>query len=276
MVYIDALYYIRLWFDSYWFSGILWMAIIMFVQIYKLLVANKQTKRYQPLARKRVIIDSSIVHIVSMVFAIVFTMVEWARLRHEWPYLTNFLMWWIPYIPTLFIPTLLMAGMCFGVWWNKLLPTKNARYRSLTLYFARLLATAYVMAILSIVLALLWWNFPDNPESESAKIYVFAWQVFSCIFYLVGAFQLYLALAKKDVRVAFVDMWCCRKNGGVHELCHDKDDNCDDDDNDDDDAEPPTVDNTTADPEANSLLDNKDICISENGEAITAFVDTKD
>ena len=68
-------------------------------------------------------------------------------------------------------------------------------------------------------------------------------------------------------------MWCCRKYAEVHELGRHKDDNYDDDDNDDDDAEPPTVDNTTY-PEANSS--NKNICIGENGEASTPFVDTKD
>ena len=205
MVNIEALDYIGFWLENYWVSAILWMSFIVFIQIIKLLVANKQTKRYQPPARKRVIIDSTIVHLVSAFFAIVFTMLEWDRWRHEWSYLTNCIIFWLPHIVTLFIPTLLMAGMCFGVWWNKLLPTKNARYRSLTLFFARLLASAYLMALLSIVQTVLFWNYPEDYESELAKTYDFTLQIFFCSFYLIGAFQLCLALTKKDIRVAFVD-----------------------------------------------------------------------
>ena len=282
----NILRYITMWIEYYWVSAILWMSFIVFIQIHKLLVANKQTKRYQPPARKRVIIDSTIVHVVSGVYAAVCTLMYWEYWRHDWPDLVyNLIVFWMPLIPTLLIPALLMAGMCFGVWWNKLLPTNNARYRSLTLFFARLLASAYVMAILYIVQVLLMWFTPDV-YSES---YEFRKQVFYCIFYLIGAFQLCLALTKKDIRVAFVDMWCCRKDAGVmastttfggsvkasvptvHESHHHKDDNCDDDV-----VEPPAVDEASS-PEADSSVENKDIRISGNDEeACTAFVDSKD
>ena len=77
VVNTDALTFIGIWLEYYWVSGILWMSFIVFIQIYKLLVANKQAKRYQPPARKRVIIDSMIVHLLSVVFATVFTSVGW-------------------------------------------------------------------------------------------------------------------------------------------------------------------------------------------------------
>jgi hypothetical protein len=269
------------------------MSFIVFIQIMKLLVANKQTKRYQPPARKRVIIDSTIVHLVSAVFAAVYTLVDWEGSRHEWPDVAYNLMFWIPYIPTLFLPTLLMAGMCFYVWWNKLLPTNNARYRSLTLFFARLLASAFVMAILYLAQVVVMWCTPDaDAEPESAAKYEFGRQVTFCILYLMGAFQLCLALTKKDIRVAFVDMWCCRKDAGVkistttfggsaarstvHESHHHNDNNCDDDDDDDDAVQTPAVDDATP-PEEDPSVENKDIRISGNDEeAGTAFVDTKD
>ena len=284
MVNIEALDYIGFWLENYWVSAILWMSFIVFIQIIKLLVANKQTKRYQPPARKRVIIDSTIVHLVSAFFAIVFTMLEWDRWRHEWSYLTNCIIFWLPHIVTLFIPTLLMAGMCFGVWWNKLLPPRNARYRSLSLFFARLLASTYLMAIGS-VLKLLKMYYPIySDKTFNTVMHVFG------IFFLLGAFQVCLALTKKDVRNAFVDMWCCRKYdagvtirtttfGGsvrstVHESHHHNDNNCGDDD-DDDAVQTPAVDDATP-PEADPSVENKNICIRENGEASTGFVDTKD
>jgi hypothetical protein len=231
-----------------------------------------------------VIIDSMIVHLVSVVFATVFTMVEWESYRHDWyNRLYNFL-FWVPFIPTMFIPALLMAGMCFYVWWNKLLPTNNARYRSLTLFFARLLASAYVMAILCLVRAVVMFSTPN--EFGVGRHVTF------CILYLLGVFQLCLALTKKDIRVAFVDMWCCRRDAGVkistttfggstarstvHESHHHNDNNCDDDDDDDDAVQTPAVDDATP-PEADPSVENKDIRISgTDEEASTAFVDTKD
>jgi hypothetical protein len=41
----NALFYFTLWSDNYWVSAILWMSFIVFIQIMKLLMANKQTKR---------------------------------------------------------------------------------------------------------------------------------------------------------------------------------------------------------------------------------------
>jgi hypothetical protein len=236
----NALSYITIWIDNYWVSAILWMSFIVFIQIYKLLVANKQTKRYQPPARKRVIIDSMI---VSAVFAAVYTMVNWEFWRSDWPDLAYNFLFWIQYIPTLVIPTLLIAGMCFKVWRNKLLPTKNARYRSLTMFFARLLASAFVMIPAAILPALLMWYLAISGD-ENYEAYQRGIQVLSCIFYLLGVFQLCMALTKKDVRLAFVDMWCCRNTGGktstttlsgtvrstAHESNHHNDDNYGDDD----------------------------------------------
>jgi F0F1-type ATP synthase membrane subunit c/vacuolar-type H+-ATPase subunit K len=199
-----VLFPIEDWSGIYWVFSSLWMAFIVFVQIYRLLKANKQTKRYQPPTRKRVIIDSTIVHVVSVVFAAACTAVY--ELAWYWPYPAHDLALWIPFIPALGIPTLLITGMGFGVWWNKLLPPRNARYRSLSLFFARLLASTYLMAIGS-VLKLLKMYYPIySDKTFNTVMHVFG------IFFLLGAFQVCLALTKKDVRNAFVDMWCCRKH----------------------------------------------------------------
>ena len=60
----------------------------------------------------------------------------------------------------------------------------------------------------------------------------------------------------------------------MHESHHHNDNNCGDDD-DDDAVQTPAVDDATP-PEADPSVENKNICIRENGEASTGFVDTKD
>ena len=132
------------WCENFWFCASLWMSFSVFVQIYKLLTANKRVKRYQPPTRKRVIRDSTIILIVSGVVAASITLLWWWVYENEneneetWLDRANKILLWTSYIPTVYIPTLLITGMCIGVWWSKLLPRRNARYRSLTMFFARL------------------------------------------------------------------------------------------------------------------------------------------
>jgi hypothetical protein len=115
--------------------------------------------------------------------------------------------YWSSNISVLGIPTLVISSMCVGVWWTKLLPRKNARYRSLTMFFARLLASSYIMAIGSALrLTMDYWDVSNNA-------YYFLYSAF----YLIGFVQVCLALTKKDIRDVFVDLWCCRKrdNGTI-------------------------------------------------------------
>jgi len=76
----------------------------------------------------------------------------------------------------------------------------------LTMFFARLLASAYLMVLgaVSKQLLNLYW-----PEEEALNFETYAF----FMFYLFGFFQMCLALTKKDIRDAFVEMWCCRGIG---------------------------------------------------------------
>jgi len=205
-----ALVYIYKWAQYFWLSGSLWMSFSVFIQIYKLLTANKQTKRYQPPTRKRVIRDSTIILIISGVVAAPITVLWWVYNNEDtWLDREYNIIRWTGYIPVLFIPTLLITGMCIGVWRNKLLPRKNARYRSLTMFFARLLASAYLMAI-GYSIEISSWYWPTNSDKALTM-----WMYSKSILYLFGLFQVCLALTKKDIRDAFVDMWCCCRRNGV-------------------------------------------------------------
>ncbi len=80
-----ASYYVETWLEYFWLSASMWMSFVVFIQIYKLLVANKRTKIYQPPMRKRVIIESTIVYAVSVAFATMhhFLML-WASRTTNW------------------------------------------------------------------------------------------------------------------------------------------------------------------------------------------------
>ena len=54
---------------AYWWCASLWMGFLTFVQIYHMLVANKNMRRYRPPTLKRVIVTSSIIHVRSMLMA---------------------------------------------------------------------------------------------------------------------------------------------------------------------------------------------------------------
>ena len=138
------------------------------------------------------------VHVVSVVFAAACTAVY--ELAWYWPYPAHDLALWIPFIPALGIPTLLITGMGFGVLWNKLLPPRNARYRSLSLFFARLLASTYLMAIRSVLKLLKTYLMAIRSVLKLLKMYYPIDKTFNTvmhvfgIFFLLGAFQVCLAL----------------------------------------------------------------------------------
>ena len=152
------------------------------------------------------IIESTIVYAVSVAVATMYIfLIRWGRKATNWEFAGYWnklsIVFWSLNISVLGIPTLIISGMCVGVWWNKLLPRKNARYRSLTMFFARLLASAYIMAIGSAVrLTLGSWGITSD-----------AYQFTISGFYLIGFVQMCLAVTKKDIRDAFVGLWCCRK-----------------------------------------------------------------
>ena len=80
----DVIFSIRWWNEFYWLSTNMWMSFLVFVQIYKLLTANKRAKRYDPPTRKRVIKDSTIIHICSGVVASLFPLIRWLGNKASW------------------------------------------------------------------------------------------------------------------------------------------------------------------------------------------------
>ena len=186
---------LHLWNELYWLCASLWIAFTVFIQIYKLLVANKQTRRYQSPPLKRVIMESAVVHLSSIIMATIGA----AMVALKFHYMFSALL--ITVLILGGIPMILISSMCFGVWRNKLLPLKNTRYRTLTVFFARLLASTYLLAVLvAIKVSFIVWD-----VSKSFAVFVLV------IFKLVGFFQVCLALSSEDLRNAFVEMCCCRK-----------------------------------------------------------------
>lgn len=105
--------------------------------------------------------------------------------------------YWAFFMPvTALIPTLLVTLLCFRIWWKQLLPRQNAKSRSLLFYFARLLATIYLV-IIAVIVSFFFSNW----------VQAIAFTIFN----LIGLFQVCLALVKKDIRSAFLETWCCRK-----------------------------------------------------------------
>jgi len=164
-------WYLDIWCANFWVCASLWMSFSVFVQIYKLLTANKRAKRYQPPTRKRVIRDSTIILIISGIVAASITL--WRVYYNEDSDRDDRILFWATtYIPALYIPTLLITGMCFGVWWSKLIPRKNARHCALTLFFVRLIASTYLVAIGStIALSAQYW---PNENSSCSTCLVFS------------------------------------------------------------------------------------------------------
>ena len=106
--------------------------------------------------------------------------------------------YWVFFMPlTALIPTASVTLLCFRIWWKQLITLQNAKYRALLFYFARLLATIYLV-IIAVVVSFFFTNW--------VRAIAFA------IFNLIGLFQVCLALLKKDIRDAFIKTWCCRKH----------------------------------------------------------------
>ena len=77
------------------------------------------------------------------------------------------------------------------------------------MFFARLLASAYLMVLGAVTKQIIMWYWPEE-DADKLKLF----ETYSYfVFYLIGLFQVCLALTKKDIRDAFVEMWCCRGIG---------------------------------------------------------------
>jgi len=270
----DILLYVDWWIADYWLCASLWMSFSVFVQIYKLLKANKRAKRYQPPTRKQVIKDSMIIYIFSGVIATLYPLLSWRLVDESWSDRDDRILFWATtYIPALYIPTLLITGMCFGVWWSKLIPRKNARHCALTLFFVRLIASTYLVAIGStIALSAQYW--PNENEETTFDITFYSF----IIFYLFGFFQVCLALTKKDIRDAFVEMWCCYRkhdDGGTSSAAAGRTVRSTKEESDSCELDHPTVNDATTSVKTSSVLD-EDIRPNENDdkEAHTSFVDS--
>lgn len=187
---------LHLWNEFYWLCASLWMSFIVFIQIFKLLVANKQTRRYQSPPLHRVIIESTIVHVSSVIMATTGSAIVALRFHYM------FMALLVAVLILGGVPMVLITSMCYGVWKNKLLPLKNTRYRALTLFFARLLASTYLMAILvAVKVSFLTWD-----VSQHFTLFILI------MFKLAGFFQVCLALTSKDIRNAYVELMCCCKH----------------------------------------------------------------
>ncbi len=196
------------WNDAYWWCASLWMSFSVFVQIYKMLMANKRARRYIPPTMKRVTIDSVMIHVFSIGMASLTPLKNVEVIPYPTPESgceafpepgnrPQEIFYWAFFMPvTALIPTLLVTLLCFHIWWKQLLPRQNAKSRSLLFYFARLLATIYLV-IIAVIVSFFFSNW----------VQAIAFTIFN----LIGLFQVCLALVKKDIRSVFLETWCCRK-----------------------------------------------------------------
>ena len=195
------------WNDVYWWTANLWMAFAVLIQLHRMLQANVRVQRYDPPKLKRVILESTAIHIFSILMATL-TVVPLdfipkataASGCEAFPDMGNtkqnifYLAFFMPV--TTLIPTLLVTLLCIHICWKGLLPV-NGKSRSLLFYFARLLAVIYIVAIAVVVSFFFQHNW--------AQAIAFA------VFNLVGLFQVLLALFKKDVCKAFVQFVTCKQ-----------------------------------------------------------------
>ena len=193
------------WNDAYWWCSSLWMSFSTFLEIHRMLMANKQTRRYKPPTPKRVTVNSVIIHVFSILMA-TFTVLPLGIFPKATPSSgceaypepgnrAQLIFYWVFFMPlTALIPTLLVTILCFHIWWKQLIPLNNAKYRSLLFYFARLLATIYLV-IIAVIVSFFFTNW----------VQAIAFMIFN----LIGLIQVCLALFKKDVRNVFLSTWCC-------------------------------------------------------------------
>jgi hypothetical protein len=197
------------WNDPYWWCAHLWMSFSVILEIHKMLMANKMVRRYKPPTLRRVILQSTAIHAFSVLMASL-TLIpadfipnaSFATECAAYPEPGNkkdLIYFWAFFIPvTAIIPTILVSALCIDIWRKKLLPPKSQQHksRSLLLYFGRLLGTLYIVFVAVLV--------SSSLGSDWVSAIAFA------VFKLVGLFQVCLALLKKDIKNAWIQMWCCR------------------------------------------------------------------
>ena len=129
---------------AYWWSASLWMGFLTFVQIYHMLVANKNTRRYRPPTAKWVVVTSAIIHVYSMIMATLTVMpIEIIPTANPasncvvYPEAGNraqLLFYYLVFMPlTALIPSVLVTLLCFQIWRKQLIPLQNAKYCCSTL-----------------------------------------------------------------------------------------------------------------------------------------------
>jgi hypothetical protein len=192
------------WNDAYWWCANLWMACIVFGHLRELLIANKNAQRHEPPVMSRVIIESTAVHIFSMVMASLTlipvdlipkaTALSGCEAYPEEGNTGQHIFYWAFYLPvTALFPTMWVTGLSVDIWWRELLPV-NGKSRSLLFYFARLLAVIYVVT-LTVIVSFLFGGWVQ------AMAFV--------MFNLVGLLSVCLALMKKDIMRCWKQMWTC-------------------------------------------------------------------
>lgn len=188
------------------------MPFSVFVQIHRLLMANKRARRYTPPTMKRVTTDSVLIHAFSIIMA-TFTVIPVDVFPRATPSsgcmaytepgnLAQIVFYWVFFMPvTALIPIILLTLLYFHIRWKDLLPRQNDKSRSLLVYFARLLASVFLVIGICIALVI---SYAFTPWFQAIAF---------VIFNLIGFFQVILALSKEDIRNAFLETWCCRKRG---------------------------------------------------------------
>ena len=173
-----------------------------------MLMANKRARRYTPPTMKRVTMESLLIHAFSIIMASLTvlpvevipaaTPLSGCEAFPEPGNKPQQIFYWVFFMPlTALIPTLAVTYLCFHIWWKQLLPRQNAKSRSLLFYFARLLATIYLV-IIAVIISFFFSNW----------VQAIAFTIFN----LIGLFQVCLALFKKDIRNVFLETWCCQKH----------------------------------------------------------------
>jgi len=199
------------WNDPYWWCSNLWMSFSVILEINNMFMANKMVRRYKPPAARRVILQSTAIHTFSVLMAsltlIPVDFIPNASFASEcaaYPEPGNtkqLIYFWAFFIPvTVIIPTILVTALCVNIWWKKLLPPMGEKSRSLLFYFARLIGVLYIVFGAVLVSSAL--------GSDWVSAIAFA------VFKLVGLMQVCLALLKKDIKNAWIQMWCCRSSSG--------------------------------------------------------------
>lgn len=101
-----------------------------------------------------------------------------------------------------YIPTILMTVLGIRIRRDKLLTGLEDESRSLVMYFVRLFIVTFISMVIGVAVTL-----------SLDKIYnIDLKEAIGCtIFDRLGVFQVCLALSKEDVRIAFKETWCCRR-----------------------------------------------------------------